>query len=149
MHDSGTEKRPSVRRRLFTLFAAAALTSGLVAAPIAANAAVGATKIVSVYGWKYAVRNSISSGAVAGTSCWKSKGNYPAGYCGVRARLYTAAGNLTKASDTYFPSVAVSAIATHVGESTSGNRYSKGQTYHWSGDGYTKGNPARTPNVSG
>lgn len=122
-------------------------------APIASNAgtAYGNWGGYSVGGVSYQNRAWITTSAGsagARTDVKPTSGCAPAGYMGVRARLFTSGGSLVQESSIAYNSGCASLMTAPSNRSASGTWYSYGVTWGFNGSGYNAYYTFISPNQS-
>lgn len=152
------KKSPSSRRRGIGVgLVAGSLLAGLVlgSAPAAlAGSATGANGYFSASGKNYYSNSSVHTSAgqaraSAGVFTTSGTGCVPAGWMGVRARLYTGGGSLSVESGTGYNGVAACGYSlSSPTKYTSGSWYGWTIAYGWNGGGYNAFTIPRSPNQS-
>lgn len=144
------------RGRLLTLFAAAVLSAGAIATPVAAHAASGAKTFLSGYVYDYWAQNHASKVGSKGISyqinLWKTTSNWPAGWGCIQGKLY----DVTNAQLFLYTPWTCNAASTRAMGWTDGVSnahkalyYSQGEAQTYKGpSGYDHWWPAATPYVS-
>lgn len=138
--------------KLVIVFVTCFLISGIVAAPVAAQAASGTKTFLAGYVYDYWGQHHISrnsgSNIATQTTVWKTTSQFPAGWIGLQPRVYLENGVLILQSSTTYNSTATMSYANMVPAGKIVNPvYALAPVYAWNGNGYTTFWPARTPNV--